>query len=100
MKAYLILLQRSQRVSRHRRTLSLEPEAIGEVAEFAGVHIFDIVDTLGDFEAVLVLGAPDNAAVAKFLDGLEGWKTVALLAASHSRYEGSDALHQEPRTAV
>jgi hypothetical protein len=65
-----------------------------------GVHIFDIVVTLGDFDAVLVLGAPDNAAVAKFVDGLEGWRTVALLATSHSRYKLSNASHRESRTAV
>ena len=79
---------------------TLEPDAIGGAARSAGVRIFDIVVTLGDFDAILLLGAPDNAAVAKLLDGLEGWRTVALLAISHSRYELPDPLRPKSRTAV
>ena len=92
LNAYVILLQRMQRAPRYMRRLSLEPQAIGEVARSAGVHIFDIVVTLGDFEAVLLLAAPNNAAVAKLLNGLEGWWTVALSATAHSRYELTDVL--------
>jgi uncharacterized protein with GYD domain len=79
--------------------LPLEPKAIGEAALSAGVRIFDIVVTLGDFDAVLLLCARDNAAVAKFLDGLKSWRTVALLATSHSKYESHDAPPSESRSA-
>jgi uncharacterized protein with GYD domain len=100
VNAYVILLQRMERLSNRAKVLPLESAAIGRVAEPVGVHIFDIVVTLGEFDAVLVLGAPDNAAVAKFVDGLEGWRTVALLATSHSRYKLSNASHRGSRTAV
>jgi uncharacterized protein with GYD domain len=100
VNTYVILLQRMERLSNRAKVLPLESDAIGRVAEPVGVHIFDIVVTLGEFDAVLVLAAPDNAAVAKFVDGLEGWRTVALLATSHSRYKLSNTSHRESRTAV
>lgn len=91
MKDYVLLLKRMERLSKRTSVLPLEPEAIGGAALSAGVRIFDIVVTLGDFDAILLLGAPDNAAVAKLLDGFEGWRTVALLATTHLRYELSNA---------
>lgn len=100
MKAYVILLQRMERLSNRTTVLPLEPDGIGGAARSAGVRIFDIVVTLGDFDAILLLGAPDNAAVAKLLEGLDGWRTVALLATSHSRYELPDPLRPKSCTAV
>jgi uncharacterized protein with GYD domain len=99
VKTFIILLQRMERLSKRKTALSLEPDAIGGVAECAGVRVLDIVVTLGDFDTVLVLGASDNASVASFLDELDGWRTVALLATSHSRYELSYEPRSESRSA-
>ena len=87
MNTYLVLLRRmSQRSTRTDRT-RLDAGVISAIARNAEVQLLNVLVTAGVFDGAIICRALSNQAIARFLDGLEGWHTDALLATRHVIFE-------------
>jgi hypothetical protein len=87
VREYIILLRRMNRYPAIADERMLEPQAIIDVANSAGIQVLDIFHSGGIFDAVLVLRARCNSDIFRLLNALKGWHTEALLATLHARYK-------------
>lgn len=88
MREYIILLRRMNRYPDIADERMLEPQAIIDVANSAGIQVLDIFhNSGGSFDAVLVLRARSNSDIFRLLNALKGWHTEAMLATLHARYK-------------
>lgn len=86
MTSYVILLRPlMSRRGRNIERVSLQPDALRDLARSVGIQVLDVIVCRGIYDAVLVCHATESATVLRLLEALEGWQTEALLATSHSR---------------
>lgn len=88
MTGYVILLRPlKSRRGRDIQRVSLEPNALRDLAHSVGVQVSDVLNCRGLCDAILVCRATETGAVSRLLDALQGWQTEALLVTSHTTYE-------------
>ena len=93
MNIYVVLLRRMDGSPDHSYRTPLDPGNIGRVAGDAEVQLLSVSATEGIFDAVVICRAPNNQAVARLLNALDGWRTDALIAKSHIHFETTHPLH-------
>lgn len=87
MQSYAILLRPLPPHRKQIPQVRLEPDALRELGRSMGVEILDVLACRGICDAVLLCRAPDQRAVSRVLEALEGWQSEVLLATSHARYD-------------
>ena len=86
MRTYIILLHRMQSNRNRAKRSAVEVDVWRSAERCTGIELLDILTCSRTCDAVLLCRAPDNQKIDGLLNGLDGWRTEALLANSHLRY--------------
>lgn len=87
MNTYVVLMREMKEKA---RLFQLDPVPLMRLAEENGIQVSELFTSIGIFQATLVCRAPSNEAIARMLDGLEGWHTDTLLATTHVTFERAE----------
>lgn len=91
MNTYVVLLRRMLDRPDDAECTPLDAGVITGIASKADVQLLNLLVTAGIFDGAIVCRAPNNQAMARFLDALDGWHTDALIATSHVRFQAMSA---------
>lgn len=87
MNTYVVLLRRMLDRPDDAKFTPLDRGVIACIAKEADVQLLNLFATVGTFDGAILCRAPNNQAIARLLDGLDGWYTDALIATSHIRFQ-------------